>query len=309
MRRASETNIPDHAKMSASPSLGHSGISPASPSAHHSPLSADRSDEDVAHGLGFMPYGVDGGSYKHINNQSTTSLNSALTDTGTSSFSGSALSPTATFTFSPDPNVGGFLPNDQNRQLHGGPASNFQRPRSQTFPTLDLEYMNQAAATEPTTPKFHPPATAPSSALDSPVHELNAPSFGLNSSISSPPHLRHSSSNSSITGRSTTTPAPGSAVSAAVGTSPTSPTQEDARRAADTLLSFFQSAASSGFVDENDYNTVVRLTEKLRLHQHQAAKAAGAHPLGGLSRIPEGDSEMLPPPSITAIKVEASMTD
>ncbi|KXH38870.1 centromere binding protein B [Colletotrichum nymphaeae SA-01] len=284
LRRASETNITDHAKLSGSPSLGASGISPASPTGHPSPLSADRSDEDAVHGLGFVGYG-DSGAYKHTNSQSTTSLNSALTDAGNSSFSGSAMSPTATFTFSPDPNAGQFLPNDTSRQLHGGAASNFQRPRSQTFPTLDLEYMNQAASTEPMTPKYHPASTAPSSALESPVHEMAAPHFGLDTAITSSPHLHHSSSNSSMAGRSATTPA---------GSSPTSPTQEDARKAADTLLSYIQSTNGGALLDQTEYVVMVRLTEKLRLQQHQLAKSGVPQSLGILDRIPEGDTEMAP---------------
>ncbi|KAL0931731.1 centromere binding protein b [Colletotrichum truncatum] len=277
-RRASETNITNHAKLSGSPSLA-SGISPASPTGQQSPLSADRSDEDAVHGLGFVSYG-DGSAYKHSNSQSTTSLNSALTDAGNSSFSGSALSPTGTFTFSPDPNAGAFLPPDTSRQMHGGAATNFQRPRSQTFPTLDVESMYQAVTTEPMTPKYHPAATAPSSALESPIYEMTAPHFALDTALASSPHLHHSSSNSSIAGRSATTPA---------GSSPTSPTQEDARKAADTLLSFIQSTAASGLVDQKDYQVMLKLTEKLRVHQQQITKS-----VGGLDRIPEGDTETLP---------------
>ncbi|KAF6842863.1 centromere binding protein b [Colletotrichum musicola] len=282
-RRASETNITNYSKLSGSPSLGNSGISPASPTGQQSPLSADRSDEDVVHGLGFVSYG-EGSTYKHSNSQSTTSLNSALTDAGNSSFSGSAMSPTATFTFSPDPNAGAFLPSSSH-QLHGGAASNSQRPRSQTLPTLDLDYMNQTATTEPMTPRYHPAATAPSSALESPVYEMNAPHFALDSAITSSPHLHHSSSNSSIAGRSAATPA---------GSSPTSTTPEEARKATDTLLSFCQSPSSSGLVDQDFYQSMLKFAETLRLHQPQPTKPSAPQPLGGLDRIPEGDTEMLP---------------
>jgi len=302
MRRASETNIPDSAR--ASPSLSasqpSSAISPASPSGHlsPSPLSANRSDDDKDSMGNFMDFNSPSG-YKHANSQSTTSLSSAFTDTAASSFSGSALSPTASFNFSPDPNVGAFLTADQRGQMPhpGGAASNFQRPRSQTFPTLDLEYMNQQQSSEPLTPKYHVSSTAPSSALESPANEASGPHFSLDGAVASP-QLRHSSSNSSIAGRAAT-----SATASAVGSSPSSPTQEDARRAADTLLSFIQSA--NGFVDQNEYMAVVRLTEKLRIHQNQLAKAM-SHGMGGLSRIPEGDSEMPNAPSVS-IKTETTM--
>lgn len=62
-----------------------------------------------------------------------------------------------------------------------------------------------------------------------------------------------------------------------------SPSQEEARRACDTLLSFIQHlpAGASGLVDHNEYLTVVRLTERLRLQsqynlQQQAKVAAAA---------------------------------
>ena len=304
MRRASETNIPDSVRGSPSLSASQpsSAISPASPSAHPSPspLSANKSDEEKDGLGGFMDFAADGNAYKHSNSQSTTSLSSAFTDGGGSSFSGSALSPTASFNFSPDGNVGTFL--DQTRQIPppGGAASGFQRPRSQTFPTLDLEYMNQQQNNEPLTPKYHVPSTAPTSALESPANEIQPSHFGhgMDHAVTSP-QLRRSSSNNSLAGRSATTPA----TTSAVGSSPSSPTQEDARRAADTLLSFIQN--SGAFVDHNEYLTVVRLTEKLRIHQAQMAKAT-THGMGGLSRIPEGDSEM--PNAPPAMKTEHAFT-
>ncbi|OIW34089.1 hypothetical protein CONLIGDRAFT_208405 [Coniochaeta ligniaria NRRL 30616] len=284
MRRASETNIPDSIRGSPSLSASQpsSAISPNSLSGHlsPSPLSANRSEDGKENMNHFMDFNTEPGAYKHSNSQSTTSLSSAFTDGGGSSFSGSALSPSATpFTFSPDSNVGAFL--DHSRQLPGGVGSNFQRPRSQTFPTLDLEYMNQQQNTEPLTPRYHVSSTAPSSALESPANEIPQPTYGMDQAISSP-QLRHSSSNNSLTGRSTAT--------SAVASSPNSPTQEDARRAADTLLSFISHVG--GFVDQSEYMTVVRLTEKLRLHMSQMGKGAGQQGMGGLDRIPEQDSEM-----------------
>lgn len=124
--------------------------------------------------------------------------------------------------------------------------------------------------------------------------------------------LRHSSSASSLQGRQQqgaggTTPIIGSAAMSSVASSPVSPTQEDARRAADTLLSFIANSGPNAFVDQSDYNAVIRLTEKLRLHQQAQQAAArgqqgmggmqlGGIPMGlgmgGLDRIPEGDAEM-----------------
>ncbi|EFX00523.1 hypothetical protein CMQ_7525 [Grosmannia clavigera kw1407] len=340
LRRASETNIPDRrldaavARAIESPSL-----TPPSPS----PLSASRSDDEreaVSTGaaagnyLGFsqdsspntghaghsgmglgsgltMGLGMAVGSYKHGNNQSTTSLSSVFTETPVSSFSGGAMSPTMSFTFSPDSNVGSFLPHDS----MGPPgSSNFQRPRSQTLPALNLDYLNQpqndthsqnihdasaVSMPESMTPKYHlhhVPSSAPSSAVESPMTEMSATSYGIESNVVSPQLRRSSSSNSLMMaiprsaggiGGSTM----GSHMSG--GSSPSSPTQEDAQRAAETLLSFIQSVPSN--FDNNDYMALLRLSEKLRSHHHQqhiAKATAAAQGMGGLTRIPEGDVEM-----------------
>jgi hypothetical protein len=288
MRRASETSLSDSLRHSPSLSASqpNSAISPSSPSVHPSPspLSANRSEDGKDGMNGYLDFNTEPGSYKHSNSQSTTSLSSAYTNDGNSSaFSaGSAISPNGPFSFSPHVDNGAFQP------LAGPGSANFQRPRSQTFPTLDLEYMNQAASsqnTEPLTPRYHVSSaissTAPSSALESPANEISQPTYGIidqqSSGIASPPHqLRRSSSNNSL-GRS----------SSVIASSPSSPSQEDARRAADTLLSFIQNAGVA--VDQNEYYAVIRLTEKLRLHQQGGMGLGG---MGGLDRIPEGDSEM-----------------
>jgi len=282
-RRASETNIPNGSHTgTASPALTPRGLSSASPPTlpSPSPVSANRSDEE-REGRGYMDFASETGAYEDGGGQSTPSLSGAFTDTAASSFAGSALSPTAPFTFSPDPNTGSFLP-DQSRHMPPG-SSNFHRPRSQTFPTLDLEYMNQPQTSEALTPKYSVSTTAPSSALDSPMHEGSAAPFGMDGAVTSP-HLRRSSSNSSMGPRSVGPTGPLSAVS--TGSSPTSPSQDDARRAADTLLSFIQSAGAGGIVNAEDYGVILRLTDRLRIHT-SAVKG-----MGGLSRIPEGEVDM-----------------
>lgn len=347
LRRASETNILHHAKMSSgSPALGRSGLFSGSPTEQSSPMSADKSDDDGLQGLGLMNFAPTGGggtsrgrgmggAYEPSSSQSATSINSALTDTGASSFSGSGLSSSAHFSFSPDPQVGGFLPADQTTrqmQVGAGSGSGFQRPRSQTFPTLDLEYMTQQVSTEPSTPRFQSSTTAPSSAMDSPAQEMNPLPFGIDNTVTSPPHLHRSSSNGSMTGTghsNTTTSLQalgsnsggstggGGVSSTPVGSSPASPSQEDARRAADTLLNFIQNAASSVLVDQSEYSAVLSLTEKLRIHHqqqqhhhhhsHLVKSASVPTGMGGLSRIPEGDTETPSPATTAGSKVEISM--
>ncbi|RYC60796.1 hypothetical protein CHU98_g5424 [Xylaria longipes] len=258
------------------------GISPASPVPRGSPLVSSATSgkaEDKDNPPGFNVSFASSG-YKHPHSESTTSLNSAITDPPSSTFSGSAFSPASTsqFTFSPDPNTGMF------GDVVSGNAG-FHRPRSQTVPSIPpLEYINPARTTEPLTPKYSASGTGPSSAIESPVHEMPTPAFGLDSAIS-PRTLHHTSSSSSLAGRSTNS----GTVSVTVGSTPTSPTQDDARRAADTLLSFMQHQLT-GWYETSEYLVVLRLSEKLGVGGPKASSATQG--LGVLSRIPEGDSEM-----------------
>lgn len=297
MRRASETNISDSGSLnpdSAGDSAAQTpnGISPISPSGlpSPSPLSASKSDEDLKHESLNGYFAQRNGGYRHSNSQSTTSLNSAFTDTAPSSFSAGPTSPSTPFAFSPDGSSGSWIPSQHSRLPP--PGNNFQRPRSQTFPMLGIDpSFISSQSNEPLTPKYLP-VTAPSSALDSPIHEMPPP-FGMDSAISSPP-LHHSSSNGSMAPPSSSTPITG--LQSPPGSSaPNSPTQDDARRALDTLLNFFQQAPN-GLVDQNEYMTVLKLTEKLRLQSSN-----GPLP-GGLHRIAEQDGEQSAP------KMEQSMS-
>ena len=318
VRRASETSIPNSAAKRAisSPLLPQSqapnGISPVSPIAQPSPLSGTRSDDELKDGLGSTNiFGFRSDTFKRGNNQSTTSLSSAFTDAGTSSFSGSAVSPTGPFAFSPDSNVGGFLPSDQ-RHLPGGPESHFQRPRSQTFPTLDIECLNQQTTNpEPATPKYAISSTAPSSALESPGRELDSRHFGLTSVITSSPQLHHSSSNGTLGSNAAGLSANQlmSPPSPRVGSSPSSPTLEDARRGLDLALSYVQKSVSR--YDEKDLMAVIRFFEGVGLRQYaQNMKGPGAsmQTLSNLGRIPEGgEVEMTNAPAPASAKLETMM--
>jgi hypothetical protein len=292
-RRASETNISDSGSLNPDSAGGSAtqtpnGISPTSPRElpSPSPLSATKSNEELkSENLsGFVEFGSGNGGYRHSNSQSTTSLSSIFTDNGPASFSGGPTSPTTPFSFGPD-NSSSWIPSQQSRLPP--PGNNFQRPRSQTFPTLGVDPSFISSHTEPLTPKYNLPVTEPSSALDSPMHEMPPP-FGLDSAISSPV-LHHSSSNGSMAPPSGT---PIMGLQSPPGSSaPSSPTRDDARRALDTLLNYFSQAP----VDPNDYMTVVKLTEKLRLQSNTTLP-------GGLHRIAEQDCEAMAP------KMEQSMS-
>jgi hypothetical protein len=347
MRRASETNIPDSARMStvrrpsvkkekrknsvasaakAAPTvttgLGIGIISPASPTGQMSPLSETKSEEaGDSHATDAFDLDLDF-TYRQNASQSTTSLTTDLRDATNpgSSFSGGTLSPAGTLTFSPDPNVGGFAV-DQNLNPRNGIPDFHQHQqqqqqhqlhrekRSNTFPSLSIDSATTANNMTPSlshqqmTPR-HQLATAPSSALESPDQEIPAPPFGLDTTLGSPPKLRRSGSNSSIAAArsAANTPAPNSAVTAtsieSASSPPISPSQEDARRAANTLLSYIQSASSNGQFDSNEYMAIVQLTKKLQMHQLQHPQPQHRPSIGGLSRIPEGDTEMIQAPEM-----------
>jgi hypothetical protein len=313
MRRASETNIPDSARLSTSAVQGStgkdtesigSGFFTTSPTGPLSPLSGSRSDEDPpVDGLDFDF------TYRSAASQSTTSLTGDMRDNNsTSNLSAAPMSPGTSFNFSPDPNTGAFAV--------GGPDfhHHHRKERSNTFPSLNIDYANQALSNDPATPRRPAvgagtgnvnangagsgngngtgsgPGTAPSSALDSPASELQAAPFAIDTTLASPPTLRRSSSNSSLTARGIS--------STPVDSSPVSPSQEDARRAANTLLNYISNMSTNGQFDQVEYMTIVQLTKKLQLHQHQLQSTRPS--MGGLSRIPEGDGEVQPLSETTA---------
>lgn len=294
-RRASETNIPDGTRISTALAAfnkgpggggGGGGVSVASPTQPLSPLSGSRSDEDLHKDTLDFEF-----SYRGPASQSNGSLCGEVRD-GSGPFSAGTISPAASFNFSPDPNVGAF--SVDHGLLHTGDLGDFQprEKRSNTFPSIDVNFVGQEHhepvaddAVEPATPRHPAVASASSSAVQSPT----AP-FAINTALTSPPPpLRRTNSNSSMTGRSAGTPGNNTAVSSTpVDSSPVSPTHEEARQAANTLLSYIQRVSPHGQFEQSEYLAVVQLTKKLQFHQHQGGRPS----LGVLSRIPEGDHEV-----------------
>jgi hypothetical protein len=291
-RRASETNIPDSARMSmARPAANDKTsriTSPVSAGGKMSPLSEGRSDEDMTNDDFDFNYGQPA-------SQSTTSLSSDVRDAGTSSFPGSALSPNAAFTFSPELAMGAFQVDHGMQMRPGGTDFHHREKRSNTFPSLNIDYANQTTAAEPMTPRLpgvH--GTTPSSAIESPANEMQSNMMAsnvassLDTALTSSPTLRRTSSNSSMTGRATVANAVNTALPPSVESSPVSPSQEDARRAANTLLNYMNSLGAQGTFEQNELVAIMQLTNRLNLHQHSAGRPSRS----GLSRIPEGDNEV-----------------
>ncbi|KAL2074687.1 hypothetical protein VTL71DRAFT_8466 [Oculimacula yallundae] len=292
-RRASETNLPSNSlniflepdSAGNSASQTPTGLSPISPRGltSQSPLSGVK-NEDLESERMDGYFGHENGGYRHSNSQSHASLSGAFsTDNVPTPFSTGPTSPQTPFAFSPD-SSGSWLPSQQARLL---PPGNFQRPRSQTFPMIDPSFIS-AQGSEPPTAKYNLPLTAPPSALDSPMEGM-LPPYEMDSVINSPPlHSIHRSSSNGSMGMSSSGETVSGLQSPPRSSGPSSPTQDDARRALDTLLTFFsQSTSLRGFGDRDEYRTVLKLTEKLRLHSNDSLP-------GGLHRIVEQDCEATP---------------
>ena len=292
MRRASEANIPDSARMTAGfQPLKHDRsagvISPTSPKGPLSPLSGTRSDDDFQPTEGL---GLDF-SYRPIASQSTTSLSSDIRDAGSASLPRATISPTTSYQFTPDANTDAFQI-DENSHMRGiAPPFEPRERRSNTFPSLNLEYINSSPITiDSSGSRNVPPLTATSSTFESPAStKFTSIPYTIQTALQSPPTLKRSSSSSSIMGRSNATTLANNPVPLTpVDTTPVSPSQEEARQAANTLLNYIQNMSSAGHFDQTEYMAVVQLTKKLQIHQHHTARPS----MGGLSRIPEGDAEV-----------------
>ncbi len=259
VRRASEANISDNGSYSHENSAAQtpSGYSPTSPA--ESPLSGSKID---AHGKteGGDDYLLSG--YRQANSQSSTSLSSAYTD---------SQSPGAQFNFSPETTQGPFMPSQHARLPPPTGNGLYQpRPRSQTFPALSVD-PSFAGSTENVTGRH--------GSIDSPIDIPSA--FSIDSTISSPA-LRHRSSNGSMRRLSSATSA-GSSMLLPPGSSPSSPTQDDARRGLETFINFMNTTNAQQLCDHRDMETVYKLTEILR---RQSLGGSGQ-----LGRIQEQDSE------------------
>lgn len=309
LRRASEANIPDSAQLASVSMAKEDSQQSNSPLSHTNSRSENDKESPMEKMLPFeinsdnipnhrQPDGISSGpssaiesnNYKHLGqNNSTTPLQTSFTDaptpiTSASVYSG--LSDSNPFTFSPDPSSTAAFPDP-----------NFQRPRSQTFPNLEIQFesMEQTGREGPGSNYIPtPPSTAPPSALTSTGEMGNFATLDPN--ISSPlqqpiSHVLHrAASSGSLRARNTTSTSP-----LIGGSHPSSPTQEDAFRAAETLLSFLKSQdhGPGSPVDQIDLENLQRLTEKLRFpNQHNMLSTRSTLASSALTRIPENEVDM-----------------
>ncbi|KAL2002341.1 hypothetical protein VTN02DRAFT_169 [Thermoascus thermophilus] len=235
------------------------GVSPISPSGltTPSPLSPTQSQDSL------KKEGSDGtadfaSEYRHAHSQSTTSLDTAP------SLSASLTSPTSPFVSSDSP----FTPTARSRVP--SISSNSSRPRSQTFPmtSVDPGAISANGSSDQLTPKNMLQQSLSVSILDSPLEEESETTMGsdeanvikrrsnpeFNTNSMQPPPLPKSNTVSPIS-------------------APSSPTQDEARKALELVLNYFQNQPSGLAVQ--DYITIGKLIEKLELVQNQGAALPG----------------------------------
>ncbi|KAF2009186.1 CenpB-DNA-bind-domain-containing protein [Aaosphaeria arxii CBS 175.79] len=265
------------------------GVSPTSPNGiSPSPLtvSAKKSEENLKTE---SPDSYDFSNHRRpFHSQSNTSLSSVFTDTAPSSFSAGPTSPTSLSSpfFTPDSACGPnpFMGNQQARGQPG--SSNFQRPRSQTFPMLVgvEQYMSPPASSEALTPKY-----INSTALDSPMTEIRSSIGGADESMQASPTQATSTMQpppvpsvppvSIPMQQPSVTQAPSMSLE---DSSPVTPSQEEAARALELVMSFFQTQPS-GFVEPQEYVMIGKLMEKLKIKRHADNLSSE------IRRIPEPD--------------------
>ncbi|KAJ5625535.1 hypothetical protein N7510_001844 [Penicillium lagena] len=256
---------------SAGESTGHSprGLSPSSPNGLpvSSPLSPAHSEEDKKERADSVPDLA--GGYQHNHSKSTTSL-----DTTSST---AMTSPTSTLV-SDSP----FTPTSQTRLPTGMPGSNTNRPRSQTFPLvpIDPSLLSHDESIDPqcTKPGFHRSISV--ATVESPLEMDDHPDTGSNQ----PNVIKRNRSNPEIKTKAMQPPPPSFSSSNTVSPilSPGSPTQDEARRALELVMNYFQQQPAG--LQAQEYFTIGKLMERLELAKNQHNIV-----LGGLPRIDEHD--------------------
>ncbi|KAF2107425.1 hypothetical protein BDV96DRAFT_299688 [Lophiotrema nucula] len=257
------------------------GISPTSPSGvSPSPvtLAAKKSEEN----LNLKTESPDAfdftNHHRPFHSQSNTSLSSVFTDTAPSSFSAGPTSPTSPF-FTPDSACGPspFIGSQHGRGQPG--SSNFQRPRSQTFPMLVgvEQYMSPPPSSEALTPKY-----LNSTVLESPMEVLPSSSAMDDSMSASPTQVTNSMQPPPVPAASLSMQLPHLSSPAPIGAESGSPSQEEAARALELVMSFFQHQPT-GVFEPQEYMMIGQLMEKLKIKR-------GSESLGsGMRRVSEPD--------------------
>ena len=292
-RKASDANESDNAGAlnvdSQSGSQTPNGVSPISPTnlSSPSPMSPCRSQESLKTESpdSYMDFS---GNYRHTHSQSATSLASCFSDTtAPSSFSPGPTSPTSPF-FSSDPS-GGASPfsSSQHPRLMTLGSTNTARPRSQTFPMTGIEpSFSPPVSCEPLTPTYLQQIMA-APALETPIEEISDQPLGLEQLLQKHQSSRLETSNSTPNqnnGPTSMAPpphpvnrssSPNSNISSPISPRPS---QDEARKALEIVMSFFRHQPSE-MMHPQEYIIMGKLMEKLTVQ-------------GGLGELPGGMHSM-----------------
>ena len=284
--RKSSEHVDSDAGMQSGPGSGSqtpSGISPISPlgiNSSISPISPSQSRDNLK--ASSPDSYLDFANYKHTHSQSGTSLASGFTET-TAPSSFSPQSPSSPF-FSADITSGTspFLGSQNPPGMPAG-ATNAARPRRQTFPQLEGEA--DFNGPNSTSDAFAPRQGPDGRSIDTHLDDYPERSVSIASSDMSHLHVgagdgrppSHESSPSLMA------PPPhpvATAVVIAAGASPTTPqqppSQDDARRALELVMQFFKHQPT-GVVDAEEYMTMGKLMEKLKVQGNVGELPGGMH--------------------------------
>lgn len=213
-----------------------------------------------------------GSPRRPFHSQSSASLSSAYTDAANSTFSAGPTSPGSLSSpfFTPD-SACGPNPFGSSRQPASGPpgSNSFQRPRSQTFPMLlGVEQLSSPGSLDAFTTKY-----VGASGLDSPMEELASPLSVIDERLSlSPSQVTHSMQPPPLPATAST-PNEEKALSAV--SSPITPSQEEAAHALQLVMNFFQSQNAGFAVEPQEYVTIGKLMEKLRIKRCSESLPSG----------------------------------
>jgi hypothetical protein len=261
-RKGSVDTIVSEEEINVKPPTHHStGVSPISPVAlAPSPLSPIQSQDMV------KKESIEGApdlarDYKHSHSQSSTSLDTAP------SLSASVASPT-----SPLLSESPYTPSARSRLPSISSATS--RRRSQTFPlALDADALGaNGTSSDQMPPKNGIHASQSVAVFDSPLEE--DPRERFSSVGDDNVVVRHNRSTPDIKTTMQPPPLPKSSTVSPIS-SPSSPTQDEARRALELVMNFIQNQPSGLGLQAQDYITMGKLMEKLELAQSQASSISG----------------------------------
>lgn len=257
---------------SAGESAAHSPnrISPSSPNGLGSPLSPTQSADNIKKEPNDEVPELAGG-YEHGHSKSTTSLDT--TSVG-------MTSPTSTLVSNDSP----YTPTSQSRIPSSG--SNPSRPRSQTLPLVPIDPTLVTAddSMDASCTKSDPNQPLSVAILESPLEMGDTRTIETGVKRTRPTNvIKRNRSNPEIKTKSMQPP-PAVSKSTTVSpiSAPGSPTQDEARRALELVMNYFQHQPAG--LAAQEYVTIGKLMERLEL-----AKSQQHTLLGGLTRIDEHD--------------------